>query len=87
MTCIDPGGAFYAYPNVSAHLGSAPQCRARDAFELSRLLLEKAHVALVPGEAFGMPGYLRISYATSIARIEEGLRRIERFLTRAEAAS
>jgi aspartate aminotransferase len=87
VTCIDPGGAFYAFPNVSAHLGTGPQCRARDAFELSRLLLEKAHVALVPGEAFGMPGYLRISYATSIARIEEGLRRIERFLTRAEAAS
>jgi len=44
-------------------------------------------VAVVPGEAFGAPGYLRLSYATSIERIEEGLRRIERFFARAEAAS
>jgi aspartate aminotransferase len=49
-------------------------------------LLEKAHVAVVPGEAFGAPGYLRLSYATSLERIDEGLRRLERFFSRAEAA-
>lgn len=87
ITCVDPGGAFYAFPNVSAHLGTGPKHRAKDDFELAKLLLEKAHVALVPGVAFGMPGYLRLSYATSIERIEEGLRRIERFLSRAESAS
>jgi aspartate aminotransferase len=51
------------------------------------LLLEKAHVALVAGEAFGAPGFLRLSYATSLERIEEGLRRLEKFFSRAEAAS
>src|SRR5260370_37513213 len=51
------------------------------------MLLERVHVAVVPGEAFGAPGYLRLSYATSIDRIEEGLRRLERFFARAEAAA
>jgi aspartate aminotransferase len=51
------------------------------------MLLDKVQVAVVPGEAFGAPGYLRLSYATSIERIEEGLRRLERFFSRAEAAS
>jgi aspartate aminotransferase len=51
------------------------------------LLLEKVQVAVVPGEAFGAPGYLRLSYATSIERIDEGLRRLERFFSRTEAAS
>jgi aspartate aminotransferase len=87
VTCVEPGGAFYAFPNISAHLGDAKNALAKNCTELSRLLLEKAHVALVPGEAFGAPGYLRLSYATSIERIEEGLRRLERFFTRAEAAS
>ena len=90
VTCAEPGGAFYAFPNVAAHLanGSAvSHARAKDSMELARLLLEQAHVALVPGEGFGAPGYVRISYATSLERIEEGLRRIARFLSRAEAAS
>jgi aspartate aminotransferase len=90
VSCAEPGGAFYAFPNVAAHLANgaaASQNRPRDSFDLSRQLLEKAHVAVVPGEAFGAPGHLRISYATSIERIEEGLRRIERFLHRAEAVS
>jgi aspartate aminotransferase len=49
--------------------------------------LDKARVALVSGDAFGAPGYLRISYATSLDRIEEGLRRLDRFFSRAEAAA
>ena len=85
VTCEWPGGAFYAFPNVSAHLRGpnavAPSCTA-----LAKELLERAHVALVPGEAFGAPGFLRLSYATSLERIEEGLRRMKKFLTRAEAA-
>lgn len=86
VTCEWPGGAFYAFPNVSAHLqGRNPV--ARNCTELAKELLEKAHVALVPGEAFGAPGYLRLSYATSLDRIEEGLRRLNKFFTRAEAAS
>jgi aspartate aminotransferase len=87
VTCEWPGGAFYAFPNVSAHLGEGKNAAARNCTELSKLLLEKAHVALVAGEAFGAPGFLRLSYATSIERIEEGLRRLEKFFSRAEAAS
>jgi len=85
VTCEWPGGAFYAFPNVSAHL-QGKDAVAKSCTELATQLLEKAHVALVPGEAFGSPGYLRISYATSLERIEEGLRRLSRFLARAEAA-
>ncbi len=87
VACEWPGGAFYAFPNVSAYLGDGKHAHAKTCTELSKLLLEKARVALVPGEAFGAPGYLRLSYATSIERIDEGLRRLERFFTRAEAAS
>lgn len=87
VTCEWPGGAFYAFPNVSAHLGEGEYAKAKSCTELSKELLEKAHVALVPGEAFGAPGFLRLSYATSLDRIEEGLRRLRHFFTRAEAAS
>jgi aspartate aminotransferase len=85
VTCEWPGGAFYAFPNVSEHL-QASHPVATSCTELANQLLERAHVALVPGEAFGAPGFLRLSYATSIERIEEGLRRLSNFLTRAEAA-
>jgi aspartate aminotransferase len=87
ITCEWPGGAFYAFPNVSAYLGEGKHAIAKSCTDLSKLLLEKAHVALVPGEAFGAPGFLRLSYATSIERIDEGLRRLEKFFSRAEAAS
>jgi aspartate aminotransferase len=89
ISCEWPGGAFYAFPNISAHLssGGGRPALAKSCTEISKMLLEKAHVAVVPGEAFGAPGYLRLSYATSIERIEEGLRRLERFFSRAEAAS
>ena len=86
IECGEPGGAFYVFPNISARLGTGPNALAKDCSELATLLLEKAHVALVPGAAFGAPGYLRLSYATSIERIEEGLRRIEKFFSRAAAA-
>jgi aspartate aminotransferase len=86
VTCEWPGGAFYAFPNISTYLQGAHPL-AKSCTELSKELLEKAHVALVPGEAFGAPGFLRLSYATSIERIEEGLRRLNKFFTRAEAAS
>ena len=87
VKCGEPGGAFYVFPDVSARLGSGPNALAKDCSELAAKLLEKAHVALVSGAAFGAPGYLRLSYATSIERIDEGLRRLERFFSRAEAAA
>jgi aspartate aminotransferase len=86
VKCGQPGGAFYAFPDVSAHL-SGPHALAKDTTELATLLLDKSRVALVGGDAFGAPGYLRISYATSLDRIEEGLRRLDRFFSRAEAAA
>jgi len=88
VTCEWPGGAFYAFPNISAHLanGSARQALAKSCTELTKLLLDRVQVAVVPGEAFGAPGYLRLSYATSLERIDEGLRRLGRFFSRAEAA-
>ena len=86
VTCEWPGGAFYAFPNISAHLQGAHPV-AKNCTELATALLDKAHVALVPGEAFGAPGFLRLSYATSIERIEEGLRRLSKFFAHAEAAA
>ncbi|MGB6599448.1 MAG: pyridoxal phosphate-dependent aminotransferase [Candidatus Acidiferrum sp.] len=89
VKCEMPGGAFYAFPNVAAHLsnGESGHAIAKDTGELAKLLLDKSRVALVAGEGFGAPGYLRLSYATSIERIDEGLRRLERFFTRVEAAA
>ena len=82
ITCIEPGGAFYAFPSVAAHLGNG----IADTTALAKQLLEKQGLVVVPGEAFGTPGYMRFSYATSIERIEEGLRRLEKFFAMAEAA-
>ncbi|HTP44563.1 MAG TPA: pyridoxal phosphate-dependent aminotransferase [Candidatus Acidoferrum sp.] len=79
VTCTTPEGAFYVFPNVAAHLNA----RTPDSAAMARELLEREHVAVVPGDAFGAPGYLRISYATSMERIEEGLRRLARFFGRA----
>jgi aspartate/methionine/tyrosine aminotransferase len=53
---------------------------------VAQLLLERVHVAVVAGEAFGGPGHIRISYATSMDRIEEGLRRLAQFFSAAAAA-
>jgi aspartate aminotransferase len=80
ITCTAPQGAFYIFPNISAHLNSAMP----DSTAVARQLLEREHVAVIPGDAFGAPGYLRLSYATSMERIEEGLRRLTRFFGRAK---
>ncbi|MFY9531310.1 MAG: pyridoxal phosphate-dependent aminotransferase [Candidatus Acidiferrales bacterium] len=82
--CNEPQGAFYVFPNVAAcriRGASIPRTAAGepDTSQVARELLEREHVAVVPGEGFGAPGYIRISYATSLERIEEGLRRLERF--------
>ncbi len=67
-----PGGAFYAFPDVSAYLGG----RFPTDFELADFLLEEAKVATVPGSVFEGPGHIRLSYATSRENIERGVRRI-----------
>ena len=85
IACDSPQGAFYMFPNVSKFIGRPGG--AANAPELATQLLDKAHVAVVAGDAFGAPGYLRLSYATSMERIEEGLRRMERFFAEAASAS
>jgi len=72
-----PKGAFYAYPNISVAFGSG---RVNNSMEFSSELLAKAHVAVVPGEAFGTNHHVRISYATSMAELERGLDRIDQFI-------
>lgn len=77
VRCAEPRGAFYAYPNISAALG----CNGiHTPMQFAEKLLEKAHVAVVPGEAFGTEHHVRISYATSMENLEKGLGRIEQFL-------
>lgn len=75
VTCTSPQGAFYVFPNISAHYSLAMP----DDIAVAKQLLEREHVAVVPGTPFGAPGHLRISYATSMDRIDEGLRRMARF--------
>jgi aspartate/methionine/tyrosine aminotransferase len=77
VTCLEPEGAFYAYPNLTGLLGRAIKGRKADSTtELAELLLDEVKVAIVPGEAFGTPGYARISFALGDDDLGEGLRRI-----------
>jgi aspartate/methionine/tyrosine aminotransferase len=77
ITCIEPEGAFYAYPNLTGLLGrSIAGRKAQTTTELAELLLEEAKVAIVPGEAFGTPGYARLSFALGDDDLGEGLQRI-----------
>ncbi len=72
-----PRGAFYAYPNISVAFGGG---RVKNSMEFSTELLAKAHVAVVPGEAFGTNDHVRISYATSMEELQRGLDRIHQFI-------
>jgi aspartate aminotransferase len=72
----EPRGAFYAYPNISVGFRKG----ITSALQFSEKLLSEAHVAVVPGEAFGTSEHVRISYATSMKELERGLDRIERFI-------
>ncbi|HZM85392.1 MAG TPA: pyridoxal phosphate-dependent aminotransferase [Blastocatellia bacterium] len=74
IECSMPEGAFYVMPNVKRLLGG----KVRDSIEFSRLLLDEARVVVTAGSAFGMEGYIRISYANSLEAIQEGIRRIEK---------
>ena len=80
VTCTAPAGAFYVFPNVSARFTKEMPTAAAIAGQL----LEREHVALVPGEGFGAPSFVRLSYATSMDRIDEGLRRMSRFFAQAK---
>ncbi|MFN3530943.1 MAG: pyridoxal phosphate-dependent aminotransferase [Candidatus Brocadia sp.] len=81
VSCLLPQGAFYAFPRVSdLYQRKIAGQTVTNSFELVNLLLEKAFVAFVPGATFGADDYIRISYATSMANIEKGLDRFEKFL-------
>ncbi|MGI8696490.1 MAG: pyridoxal phosphate-dependent aminotransferase [Mycobacteriales bacterium] len=79
VRCLAPDGAFYVYPSVRGLLDRPFHGRtAKTSAELAELMLEEAEVAVVPGEAFGTPGYLRLSYALGDEQIIEGIRRLQR---------
>jgi len=76
-----PGAAFYLFPDVSFYYGkSNGDIKINDSNDLALYLLEKGHVALVAGDAFGSPEYIRISYATSMDNIAEAVKRIKEAL-------
>ena len=84
VVCPEPQGAFYAYPSVKGVLGKEIRGRTpRTSAELAELILEEAEVAVVSGEAFGTPGYLRLSYALSDEDLAEGVGRIQKLLAEA----
>ena len=74
---VKPNGAFYFFPDISGLL--SPGGISTSA-EFAQELLQQAHVAVTPGEAFGAPGFLRISYATSLEQLREGIRRLLEFI-------
>ena len=81
FSCPEPQGAFYAFPSVQEALhrdieGRTPASSA----QLAEVILEQAEVAVVPGEAFGAPGYLRLSYALGDDDLAEGVSRIQKLL-------
>ncbi len=81
ISCIEPEGAFYVFPNISGLFGRAYQGeKISSPATLSRLLLESVHLSVVQGDPFGSLEHIRISYATSMDRLEEGLNRLDGFV-------
>jgi aspartate/methionine/tyrosine aminotransferase len=79
---VAPQGAFYCFPSFQGVLGREIAGRTCDtSLDLAAVLLDEAKVAVVPGEAFGAPGYARLSFAASDEAIEEGVERIAKLLT------
>jgi aspartate aminotransferase len=84
VTCVEPKGAFYAFPDLSAFIGKkTPEGkRIENDVQLCEWLIEAARVAVVMGSAFHAPGFVRLSYATSMKNVEEGVRRLAEALPR-----
>jgi aspartate aminotransferase len=83
VSMAEPGGAFYAFFDVSSYFGKPlgdGKTKVSNSTDFCTALLERAHVALVSGDAFGAPGYARLSFATDMQTIEEGLNRLAKFL-------
>lgn len=82
IECPEPTGAFYAYPSVKGVLGREINGKlANTSTDLAAIILDEVEVAVVPGEAFGAPGYLRLSYALGDADLTEGVSRIAKLLS------
>jgi aspartate/methionine/tyrosine aminotransferase len=82
VECPEPTGAFYAYPSVKGLLGKEINGKvAATSTDLAAIILDEVEVAVVPGEAFGAPGYLRLSYALGDADLTEGVSRIAKLLS------
>ncbi len=85
VTCMEPQGAFYAFPSFEGVLGrTIAGVTPTDTLQLAEVILDKAKVAIVPGEAFAAPGYARMSFAISDDDIVEGVGRIADLLAKAE---
>ena len=81
--CVRPTGAFYAFPSIADVLGKPigkAGIKPKDAIEFCRIVLDEAHVALVPGNDFGFPDHVRLSFATSMEQIDKGIDRMEKLL-------
>ena len=77
VSCLEPQGAFYAFPNLQGLLGRTFRGRvAGSTLDVAEILLDEVKVAIVPGEAFGAPGYARLSYALADDALVEGIERI-----------
>jgi aspartate aminotransferase len=80
LECAEPAGAFYVFPDVRGLFGRAlgPKKRVvQSSAELCEYLLDDALVTVVPGEAFGTPGFVRLSYALAMDQLQEGVKRIQ----------
>jgi aspartate aminotransferase len=78
ITCNEPEGAFYAFPSIKACLGG----QIKTSGEFAQRLLDEEQTVVTDGAGFGAEGYLRISYATSMDQLEEGIKRLKRFVGR-----
>jgi aspartate aminotransferase len=78
LSCNEPEGAFYAFPSVQSFL----QGELKTSADFATRLLREEHTVVTDGAAFGAEGYLRISYATSMEQLTEGVTRIKRFVER-----
>jgi aspartate/methionine/tyrosine aminotransferase len=82
---VEPEGAFYAFPSVKDLLGKSFRGdRPASSAQLAELCINEAKVAVVPGEAFGAPGYFRMSYALGDDDLVEGVTRLGSFLSEAQ---
>jgi aspartate/methionine/tyrosine aminotransferase len=81
VTCVEPEGAFYAFPSFEGLLGRSIRGRTpTTTVELADLILDEVNVAIVPGEAFGAPGYARLAYALGMDDLVEGVTRLAKLL-------